>query len=221
MGNLGSRSDESNDDACYDTNKICFDAAGNLVYSKNVPVRDREKEIKMILEAEIESDKEEKSTAAVLEQIEKATEEQSRLAKRSQKKNPGASTGADGTVPGTGESTKGPDISSINQIQIPPPPPDKTWYIVDAAWIEAWLSHVHAAPNCPQPGPCDNTRLIVWDEDLQKWVGKSKLYMATKQTSGDYRKISEKTWKVYEKLYPRSGPAITVTLKVCLLANCF
>ena len=89
MGNKasgGEKEKEGGGSSCLDTEFIFFDSVGNLVYSTNIRTRDREEEMKLVLEAEVENDKEEKLTAAILEKIEKANEEQARLAKRAVKK---------------------------------------------------------------------------------------------------------------------------------------
>lgn len=88
---------------------------------------------------------------------------------------------------------------------------EKTWYIMDSAWIASWLAYVHFdKENAPAPGPCRNERLLTWDYQQGKYVGRFGLYMAVKDRAGDYRRVTKETWDKYCLLYPGSGPAITM-----------
>lgn len=91
---------------------------------------------------------------------------------------------------------------------------DVTWYIMDASWIAAWFAYVHyESETAPYPGPCRNERLLRPDYTLQKWVPQDRLVMASKKRSGDYRRVSRKTWELYSELYPGCGPTITTVFK--------
>ena len=82
---------------------------------------------------------------------------------------------------------------------------------MDSAWIASWLAYVHFdKENAPAPGPCRNNRLITWDYQQGKYVGRFGLLMAVKEHAGDYRRVTKETWDKYCLLYPGSGPAITM-----------
>lgn len=95
-------------------------------------------------------------------------------------------------------------------------------------WVEAWLNFALICPSvadlykkasivrpsenefAPRPGPCCNKRLIEWDKDKKKWVCKKYLAMANELRGGDYRRVTQETWEAFAKMYPKSGPAITM-----------
>lgn len=82
---------------------------------------------------------------------------------------------------------------------------------MDSAWISSWLAYVHFdKENAPAPGPCRNDRLITWDYQQGKYVGRFGLLMAVKDRAGDYRRVTKETWDKYCLLYPGSGPVITM-----------
>lgn len=84
---------------------------------------------------------------------------------------------------------------------------------MDATWLSSWLCYVHVDQHAPAPGPCRNDRLVEWNPTLQKWTGRPDLVMATVNRHGDYRRVSEKAWRMYQQLYPNSGPSICVNFK--------
>mmetsp|Transcript_1228 Transcript_1228/g.2609 ORF Transcript_1228/g.2609 Transcript_1228/m.2609 type:complete len:355 (-) Transcript_1228:128-1192(-) len=87
-----------------------------------------------------------------------------------------------------------------------------TWYVVESAWLASWLSFVHVDKgHAPCPGPCRNDRLIEWDNDECKYVGRTGLMMSSAQGSGDFRRVSRDTWLKYKEFYPESGPTMTLT----------
>jgi len=87
----------------------------------------------------------------------------------------------------------------------------KTWYIMDSAWIEAWLAYVNINKGiAPCPGSCNNTRLIIYDYQLQKYVKRPGLIMAVQDRGGDFRRVSEEVWLKFKEYYPESGPAISM-----------
>ena len=99
--------------------------------------------------------------------------------------------------------------------------PNQEWYIMDSAWVQSWLLHVYLDPdNAPGPGPCRNDRLCVNRDHLSsssfstskristRLKAKDRLVMATAKRAGDYRRVCEKTWRVFQELYPGSGPSI-------------
>lgn len=90
---------------------------------------------------------------------------------------------------------------------------EEFFYIMDSAWIESWLHYIHLNKDSPRPGPCKNNRLIIWDEESSKWVGRKGLYMADNSRSGDYRRVSEATWKEYCRRYEGSGPSIRISIR--------
>lgn len=68
---------------------------------------------------------------------------------------------------------------------------------------------MHAAKGvCPAPGPCKNHRLIVWDDELKKWVGRPGILMATSSREGDYRRVTKETWLKFCEFYPGCEPTI-------------
>lgn len=86
----------------------------------------------------------------------------------------------------------------------------KLVYVVNVTWINAWLAFVHLLKTSPEPGPCDNTLLLERDEENKCWTPATELVLARKSKRGDYRHVTEETWKHIYKLYPGSGPAIKV-----------
>lgn len=72
----------------------------------------------------------------------------------------------------------------------------------------------YESDTAPNPGPCRNERLLIPDYELNQWVPRKNLIMASKKRSGDYRRVSRKTWELYSDLYPGSGPTITTIFKI-------
>jgi hypothetical protein len=94
---------------------------------------------------------------------------------------------------------------------------DVVWYIMDSTWIAAWFAYVHyEVDTAPHPGPCRNERLLVPDFKNNVWVPKERLIMSSKKRSGDYRRVSRKTWELYCEFYPGSEPTITMLFKKVL-----
>ena len=88
----------------------------------------------------------------------------------------------------------------------------KEWYVMDSAWIEAWLAYTHGDKTmAPAPGPCRNHRLITFDYAEGKWKGRFGLWMARKEQGGDFRRVSKEVWEQFVSYYPGSGPAISMT----------
>ena len=85
----------------------------------------------------------------------------------------------------------------------------KEWYVIDSVWINTWLAYVHYGKDIsPNPGPCDNTRLLNNDTGNSCWVPKPDMICATKTKSGHYRRITKETWEIFCECYPGSGPEI-------------
>jgi len=88
---------------------------------------------------------------------------------------------------------------------------DKTWCVIETAWLSAWLTYTRLDKGVsPRPGICRNDRLIIWNEEENKYVVRNGLTMASKTWKGDYRRVSLKTWEKFQELYPGSGPTITM-----------
>ena len=89
----------------------------------------------------------------------------------------------------------------------------KLWYIVDSSWLTSWLAYVQYSSdedyNFPNPGPCNNTRLLIDNIDYTGWIQKSSLKCTTSNFAGDYRRISADVWYKFCKYYTGSGPEIT------------
>lgn len=86
---------------------------------------------------------------------------------------------------------------------------DVLWYVVETAWVNAWLAYAHYGRGVsPYPGPVNNNSLIVEDPVKEAWVPKQGLLMATAGRAGDYRKVTKECWEVIEKFYKGSGPVI-------------
>lgn len=86
------------------------------------------------------------------------------------------------------------------------------WCIVDTNWFNAWMSFVHLdRDTCPNPGPCRNDRLVVFDEATQRWVARRGLVATDKRTNGNYSLMSPAVWEVFRDCYPGSGPHISYT----------
>ena len=83
-------------------------------------------------------------------------------------------------------------------------------YAVNAPWVNAWLAFVHTLQTSPEPGPCDNSILLERDEENKCWIPIPELVLARKAKRGDYRHVTQETWKHICKLYPGSGPAIKI-----------
>lgn len=83
-------------------------------------------------------------------------------------------------------------------------------YVVNVTWVNAWLAFVHLLKTSPEPGPCDNTILLERDEENKCWIPLADLVLARKAKRGDYRHVTEETWRHINKLYPGSGPAIKI-----------
>ena len=90
---------------------------------------------------------------------------------------------------------------------------------MDTAWVNLWLAYAHLkAEVCPAPGPINNKRLIEPNDELKIFSVKKNIALSVGNSAGDYRRVTEKTWNVFLKLYPNSGPAIKGTFKkVCIL----
>jgi hypothetical protein len=83
--------------------------------------------------------------------------------------------------------------------------------VVESAWLASWLSFVHADKgHAPCPGPCRNDRLIRWNTDENKYVGRRGLIMSSSGDAGDFRRVTRETWLKYQEFYPESGPTITI-----------
>jgi len=88
----------------------------------------------------------------------------------------------------------------------------KLWYIIDGPWLASWLAFVQISDEnftFPDPGPCDNKRLLQHNKLFEGWEAREGLTQASKADSGDFRRITQKAWELYTNLYPGSGPAIT------------
>jgi hypothetical protein len=82
---------------------------------------------------------------------------------------------------------------------------------MDSSWIASFLAFAHTDKGvAPAPGPCKNHRLLEWDFNQQKYVGRFGLIMASKEFGGDYRRVTEAQWKQFVEFYPGSGPEITM-----------
>jgi len=93
----------------------------------------------------------------------------------------------------------------------------KRWYIMDGPWIEAWLAFIAASNEdfcLPDPGPCDNRRLLQHNRFLEGWEARDGVKSANGKGAGDYRRVSEAAWKLYCEKYPGSGPAISVVANI-------
>jgi hypothetical protein len=86
---------------------------------------------------------------------------------------------------------------------------------MDSTWIASWLAYVHFDKRfAPAPGPCNNKRLITYDYQEKKYVGRTGLIMARNDFGGDYRRVSKEVWELFKEYYPESGPAITMTFEL-------
>mmetsp|Transcript_19981 Transcript_19981/g.28704 ORF Transcript_19981/g.28704 Transcript_19981/m.28704 type:complete len:306 (-) Transcript_19981:233-1150(-) len=82
-------------------------------------------------------------------------------------------------------------------------------YIVDSSWMNAWLMFTHYDRYVsPNPGPCRNDDLVMYDPDKKQWVGKPSLIMAMKDSPGHYCRVSPDAWNVFIECYPGCGPTI-------------
>ncbi|KAJ1462605.1 hypothetical protein M885DRAFT_584323 [Pelagophyceae sp. CCMP2097] len=110
-----------------------------------------------------------------------------------------------GQQPGVGE-TKGEE----------PEPEPATWFIIDAAWMRAWLAFAHFSKGAsPAPGPVRNVVLLL-DTPAEVPSIKPGLVAESKLKDkdgvrGHYRRVSPRVWAELCALYPGSGPSITVS----------
>jgi hypothetical protein len=89
------------------------------------------------------------------------------------------------------------------------------WYILDTAWMNAWLQFVHYNKHVsPNPGPCRNDDLLKWDHKEKRWIAKEGLVLSTKDKPGHYCRVSKECWAVFVENYPDSGPTIIHDLTV-------
>lgn len=61
----------------------------------------------------------------------------------------------------------------------------------------------------PNPGPCNNRRLIYWNEERHEYMIKEGMVAASASFRGDYRPIAEEAWEIFKTNYPGSGPTIS------------
>jgi hypothetical protein len=90
----------------------------------------------------------------------------------------------------------------------------KKWYVMDGPWMESWLAFLSASNEdytLPDPGPCDNSRLLQHNDNFDGWVAREGIQQASAKDAGDYRRVSQAAWELYIKCYPGSGPAIIIT----------
>jgi hypothetical protein len=121
---------------------------------------------------------------------------------------------------GTKEYNREGELKRIMDADDPVEEDGKIWYIINSAWVQAWLLYVHSNKNInPNPGPCRNDCLLTPAEDNSIWVPKENLIMGRKEIPGDYRRISKECWEIYCELYPGSGPAIYVEFYEVLLSR--
>jgi hypothetical protein len=205
MGTSSSKEEEIEEDV-FDPQSIFYDDLGNLCYGPNESSkRNIQNEIKTILK--IESEEEEKLQAEI--EIKRLQEEERKenslklLSEDEAKKSPDETLSTIAENDDENDPTKHELIEEVNDL----------WYVMDSSWVENWLSHVHLDVNQPGPGPCDNRRLIEWNNDERKWTGRDGLLMAIKSKTGDYRRVSENVWNAYKKFYPDNGPAISFLMK--------
>uniref|UniRef100_A0A7S3JX76 DUSP domain-containing protein n=1 Tax=Aureoumbra lagunensis TaxID=44058 RepID=A0A7S3JX76_9STRA len=85
------------------------------------------------------------------------------------------------------------------------------WRVLHAGWLHHWLAFVHYNKQRNAPGPVRNEDLLYLDDE-HNWRGKPKLIFAGKEAiseaRGHYRYIRPSTWKIICQLYPGSGPEI-------------
>jgi hypothetical protein len=87
---------------------------------------------------------------------------------------------------------------------------------VSTAWINAWLAFTYAHKTSPDPGICNNDVLLMRDDVNKCWIPRPELVMDKGKRTGDYRRVSEATWREICSLYPGSGPSIKFTFKEVL-----
>jgi len=87
---------------------------------------------------------------------------------------------------------------------------EKLYYVACSPWVNAWVAFAFASKTSPDPGPCCNDVLLDRDEASQCFVPKDALKLTRQGRRGDYRHVTEGTWKQICVLYPGSGPAIKV-----------
>ena len=103
------------------------------------------------------------------------------------------------------------ELLQFGRVDDPTEKHGKRWFIVDACWMENWLTFLTGSTEdfaVPDPGPCNNMRLLQHAPTYDKWIARDGVKAATQDVGGDYRRVTEETWKLYCKLYPGSGPAI-------------
>ena len=79
--------------------------------------------------------------------------------------------------------------------------------------LQNWLAFLCASSEdfcLPDPGPCNNRRLLEHNASFDGWVARVGVEAASKTSGGDYRRVSEKAWALYCELYPGTGPAISL-----------
>lgn len=167
----------------YHPKKIYYDVDGNLRHDWDRPPRNKNDELIRIMQEE----------AA----MEEADEELMAAAKAKEKKPRLKSANAQPVQEEEGDS----DDES------------KLYYVVSSPWINAWVAFAYASKTSPDPGPCCNDVLLMRDEEGKRYVPQDAVTLTRKGRRGDYRHITEGTWKQICSLYPGSGPAIKVNFK--------
>ncbi|CAM9787253.1 unnamed protein product [Chrysoparadoxa australica] len=80
------------------------------------------------------------------------------------------------------------------------------WFILDARWMDSWLSFCTSACRRSPPGPIDNSWMLISD---QRYTPYSDLKEGTRETMNDYKRVAPAMWQLLIKIYG-GGPAIYV-----------
>ena len=197
--------DEEEFEGVLDPTKTYWDEYGNLRYGKKrITARTKEKFMREIMEIDAIDNFMEIEDEAV-KQAEAKKEQQLKIEKQLKKEKKALERKEAGEEIDSDDD----DIDGDDE-----EPPDPIWYVIDSAWLESWLAHVHLdQDNAPSPGPCLNNRLIAFNPELNQYTTRFGLRMGGVSHKGDYRRITEQCWKAYQKQYPGSGPTITMRYK--------
>ena len=90
----------------------------------------------------------------------------------------------------------------------------KLWYVIDDAWMTAWLEFVSMGKGIsPAPGPIQNRNLLAPNYEKNRFEARPGLIMSKKDVKGHYKRVSKEQWDFFIDFYPDSGPEIKMYFK--------
>ncbi len=97
----------------------------------------------------------------------------------------------------------------------------KLWYIIDGAWMNAWLEFVVIGKNIsPAPGPINNLSLLTPDYEAKQFKARRGLVLVKRNSNGHYRRITKEMWQYFQEFYDGSGPEIKVYFREVSIISC-